>query len=283
MSYDILGAVRSGAVEASWSNLQSEHKGHHLIIGVMRDAMKFNEVPAMTWDRKVLDPNKKLDGVRLGVTAKEMQQIADLMYCMLPTPKVLDLVWEAAGKTGTQLESVVNVKGTIVAMSNIHDCHEAVEAAIAKAGGDRGGFIESVAKYWVLSNRLINGKFGVNQAVNYAWFTRQKGNGPGVTGTVNVWQTVGAAHDSSHQDPSQGVRLMYRTAKLLRAGATDWVEVDLWDIAGDPELAPLISHEGVLKTTRMLNVPLPEPVLVDGVLTMPETIIFGDPFADLVV
>lgn len=272
---NILELVRSGDVQVEWAELTSEYNGHKLVLSVMRDAMRFNNVPAMTWDRKIISA-KRFNGVRLAATAKELQEIADLLFGMLLTPKVCDLVWAEAGRSGTQLESVVSVKGRIVAVSHVHDVHEALEAALRKAGGDVGGFIESVGKYWVISNRLIGGKFGVNQAVNYAWFTRQRGNGLGVTKTANVWQTVGAAHNALHQDPSQAIRLMHRLARLLRAGSTEYEDVDLYDIAKDPELAGLISHEGVLQTTRMLNVPEPRPIaLADGTTQMPDILIIG--------
>ncbi len=275
MTLDLVQRLRSGQVHVDWMDLQVRYGGHELVVSVMRDALRFDNVPAMTWDRKLLDASKVYNGVRLAATAKEMQEIADLLFCMLPTPKILDLVWAEAGRTGTQLESVINLNGNIVAMSNIHDVHDAVEDAIAKAGGDRGGFIEAVGKYWVISNRLLNGRWGVNQAVNYGWFTRKRGNGRSVTNTIDVWQTLGAGHDSHHQDPSQVIRLMHRSARLLRARSHEWEDVDLVDVAKDPNLASLISHEGVLHTTRMVNVPEPQGVLVNGVMTLPEILILG--------
>jgi hypothetical protein len=187
-------------------------------------------------------------------------------------------VWSAAGDNdnGTQFQSVVNVKGDIVAISNIHDVHDAVEAALAAAGGDLGGFIAAVGKYWVLCNRLIGGTFGKLQAINYGWFHSGATN-QSVTGNGKVFQNIGGAHDCSHFDPSQVIRLMYRMGKLLRAGSTTWEDVDLAELALDPELAPLISHEGVLKTTRMPCVDEPMPVTeADGSITMPEMLIMGD-------
>lgn len=273
---DLIQRIKDGSVHVDWADLTSEHNGHKLVLSVMRDAMAFDAVPAMTWDRKVLDATKIYNGVRLAATAKEMQMIADMLFCMLPTPKILDLVWAEAGRTGAQLESVVVVKGKIVANSHIHDVHEALEEAILKAGGDRGGFVEATGKYWVICNWLLSGRFGINQAINYGWFTKGKGQGLGVTGTVHVHQTLGSRHDSTHQDPSQVIRLMHRMARLLRAGASDWEDVDLYDIAKDSELAGLISHEGVLKITRLPSVTEPQPIkLADGTIQMPEVLIFG--------
>ncbi len=291
---DLIDAIRAGRAHVSWGTLTSEHNGHQLKMSVFRDAMKFDGIPAMTWRRIPVpeghpDFGKVFDGVRMPVTAVEMQQIADLLGCMMLTPKLIDLIWLEAGKSGVQFESIVNLgppSYPIVAEADIHVVHRFIEAALAKAGGDNGGFIDSVGKYWVLCNAMLVGKFSalLQQAINYGWATKDKGNGPGVTGKVNMWQRIGAQHSFSHYDPSQVIRLVYRMAKLLRAGTTDWVDAALYDVATDPELAPLISHEGVLKVTRQQGVPEPPTVRqADGSYLLPETIILGDPQAALLV
>lgn len=203
-----------------------------------------------------------------------MQQVADLLGCMLLTPKVLDLVWQQAER---RFDPVINVNGQIVAMSDIHLVHEAIEAKIVKIGGDPKSLVASVGKYWVLSNRLLGGKFGIHQCVNYGWHA-SNATLAAVTPGLKVYQNPGAAHDSSHIDPSQVVRLMYRWAWLLRAGSNTWERIDLHTVATDPDLCPLISHEGVLKVLRMQDVPEPEPVKqADGTLLFPEVYILGDP------
>jgi len=245
--------------------------------------MKFDAVPDMTWEQnpKKLRSVNTLDGVRLATTAETLQEIADLLYCSLLTPKILDELWLEAGRTGTQLESVTRTN-VIVANSYIHDVHRALEKAIKAAGGDRGGFIEAVGKYWVLCNTLINGTdgrgapYGIKQAVNYAWFTRSKGKGRGVTNTSNVWQTIGSRHNCEHWDPSQVIRLMHRIAQLCRAGSETWEDVDVCDIMLDNQLSYLISHEGPLKVTRMPCVPVPQATtLADGTVQLPEQLILG--------
>jgi len=289
---EILARVNAAGddIHVSWGTLLSEHKGHQLKISVFRDAMKFDGIPAMRWTREPVpashpDHGKTYNGVRLPVTAVEMQKIADLTGCMMLTPKVVDLIWLEAAKTGRQFDSVVNLgPGKIVAEADIHTVHEHVEAALASAGGDNGGIIDSVGKYWVVCNAMTIGKYAAQQrqAVNYGWPTKGHGNGPGVTGKVNVWQTIGSQHDVGHYDPSQVIRLMYRTAMLLRAGSTDWEEVDLFDIAKDPELSWLISHEGPMKIVRQQGVPEPEATQgEDGAWSLPGIIIFGDPRQDL--
>lgn len=274
MAVDLLQWIRDGRANVKWGHLISKHNGHVLVVPAMRDAMTFDDVPSMRWNRTVINANDKRDGVRMASTAKELQEIADALFCMPFTPKMLDLMWIAAGDYGTRFNSIVNVGG-IVATANIHAVHDAVEKALAKAGGDIGGFIAAVGKYWVICNRLLGGKFGKNQAINYGWYhTAAKSRS--VLKTTNVFQMIAGAHDHHHFDPSQVIRLLYRMAKLLRAGSRVWEDIDLYEVAVDPELAGLISHEGVLKTTRMLAVPEPQPVTQDdGIILMPETLFLG--------
>lgn len=260
---DVVQFVKDGKAIVEWGYLTSDYNGNKLVFSAMKDAVKFNNIPALTWDRKLISGNSNLyDGVRLAATAEELQKIAYLSGCMLMTPKIADLLYHAAGSTnGTQLDSVVNVHGNIVAISNIHDVHLALEAAIAVAGGFKGGFVEAVGKYWVICYELLIGQFGAQQAANYAWFTKGHGNGPGVTNTINVWQTIGIRHNAMHQDPSQVIRLVYRKAKLLRAGSSTWEDADLYDILSDPKLAPLISHQGTFKTKSIACV-APTPQII---------------------
>lgn len=271
---DVVQLVKDGKARFEWAELKMVHEDKTLLIDVFRDAMKFDEVPAMTWDFKpIAGDDRKFNGVRLPASAKQLQEIADTLSCMLLTPKVVDQIWLQAG---LQFDSVVNIKGNIVAVSNIHDVHEAIEAVIAKLGGDPGDILIScVGKYWVLVNDLANSRFGQAACCNYGWCAK-KASGPGVTPGVQCWQRPGLAHDFHHWDPSQTIRLMYRFGTLI-VGNEAPRPVDLHDVATDPELAPLISHQGVLNYLRLPGVPEPEPTVADGVITLPEITIYGKP------
>jgi hypothetical protein len=81
---DIVQLVRDGQGRFEWADLISECNGMQLVLSVMRDAMKFNGVPAMTWKREPVasthpDAGKIYDGVRIPATAHELQEIADLL------------------------------------------------------------------------------------------------------------------------------------------------------------------------------------------------------------
>lgn len=279
-TFDPVQAVKDGNFHFEWATLHSEHNGHEAQIAVFRDAMKFDGVPAMTWSRTPIAGGKTYDGVRVAATAVELQQIADLLFCSLMTPKVIDMVWLQAGERddSVQFNAQVNIKGNIVAISNVHDVHEVIEKTLAKAGGDKGGLVTCVGKYWCLMNELANTqamKYGKAACCNYGW-CGSNASGPGITKGVKCWQRPGYAHDHHHQDPSQVIRLMYRMIRLKRAGADTWEEIDFHEIAGDAELAPLLTHQGTMKFLRQFGVPEPQPTRnEDGVLVMPSILIYG--------
>lgn len=266
---DIVQMVREGKGYFDWAEVISTHGDMKLAINVFRDAMKFDDQPAMTWDRKpIVGDTRVFDGVRLPATAGELQQIADLLGCMLLTPKVIDMLWLQAA---LKFDSIVNVKGQIVALTNIHDLHQAIENKITSIGGDDGTkLIDSVGKYWCLINELLNHApvSGGECCCNYGW-PAKTASGPGITPGTQVWQRPGFAHNILHFDPSQTIRLMHPSAILIHPDGLEEI-VNLRDIASNPDLAPLITHQGTLTYLRQAGVEqLPEM----GNITLPPTII----------
>ena len=270
MGIDVVQAVREGRGIFQWKEILREHNGYKLYISVFRDAMKFNDVPAMTWDFKVLDPGDLRDGVRLPSTAHQLQEIADLLHAMLMTPVVIE---ELPLQADLLFDCITSVNGIIVANTPIHAIHDAIEAELKKLGGDDGeSLIACVGKYWCLLNALFGrGKTAGDWiACNFGWI-RKRATGHGVTTRVQCYQRPGYKHNKLHWDPSQVIRLMNRIARLIYPDGRE-EHVDLHDIAKNLELAPLIHHNhGILKILRQRGVPELEPM--GSLLTMPEMII----------
>lgn len=236
---DVLAELKAGNAQVEWDEVLSEHEGHKLYIRVIRDGMK-------------------VGGVRVAASAKVLQQIADLLDSILLTPRVIDLIWQQAQ---VRFDPVINEKGVIVANMTSEHYSTLVDAEVEKKGGDQGGLIDSIGKYWVLSNRLAQAglEFGKANACNYGWLS-STGQYRAITPGLKLWQEPGYRHNDDHVDPSQLVRLMARGARLIRAGGDGEEQVDLVDVVGDPALAPLVNHDGVLRYLRMANVPpLEEP------------------------
>jgi hypothetical protein len=281
---DVVQLVKDSKGKFEWTEVCSENaRGDKLFISVMRDAMKFDDMPAMTWDYKPVyvvkdgvkvEDDRLFDGVRMPATAHELQQIADLVSGMLMTPLVIGLLWLQAG---LKFDSVVNVKGKIVATSNIHDVHEAIEAAITKLGGDDGTkLVDCVGKFWCLINDLNYKGIveGDECACNYGWFAKQA-SGPGLTPGTQCWQRPGFKHNKQHWDPSQTIRFMYQWGRLVRADGSEKY-VLLTDIAQDPDLCSLLTHDGKpLTYLRQKGVDKLEPLVEPGVITLPMLTIEG--------
>jgi len=278
---DVVQLVKDGKGIFEYAPVRiSDDRGNMLVEQVFRDGMKFDDLPSMKWNRKpIAGDDRRWDGVRLGMTGIEMQKICYLLNCMMLTPKEHDHTWDEAGKTGTRFDmagmvpgtkwvngQAVNTGKTITAVANIHDNHVHLEKAIAKAGGDKGGHICVVGKYWVLCNALFTRKFATRkdskgrplpniQAINYGWYSKEA-KYKSVTGIYRVYQDIGGAHPDSHFDPSQLCKLKYRWALLIPKGEEPR-EVDLYELSQDPKWCHLVSHEGPLKTVWLPSTPPP--------------------------
>lgn len=214
------------------------------------------------------------DGVRQPATAAQMQRFADAIGCMLLTPLLADLVWRQAA---LRFDAVVSVGGRIVAQCEPAVVSAAIDQRIAEAGGaPADGIVACVGKQWVVTNALDRRglRYGRRTAANYGWFSSMTPAARcGVTGRdVHPWQTIGTRHNDEHVDPSQVVRLVDRTARLDHADGASYV-VDLVALAQNPELVPLVNHDGPLRVTRQPSVEGPtEPV---GVIVLPGDRIVG--------
>jgi hypothetical protein len=265
---DVVELVKDIECKFEWTEVCSEYKGYKLYIKVFRDAMKFDNIPALQWNFK-LDFNdiKIYNGVRLPASAHQLQTIAYLLDSMLLTPKVIDLINLQSQLT---FNAIVSVGGEIVATSNITDVHSKIEEEIAKLGGDDGTkLISCVGKYWCLMNKLRNSiTRGDYTACNYGWFATDA-SGPGITKGTRCWQRPGYRHNKMHYDPSQTIRLMHRKARLVHPDGTE-VKVDLYDIALNDELAYLLHHEGKLTYLEQQGVEKPAFPYVKPVVVTPE-------------
>lgn len=265
---DVVEEVAEGRARIEWSTVTAKHKDLELAIYVFRDAAKFDGIPALRWDFTLVPPDdvwhtaKTFDGVRLPASALQLQKIADLTGSMLLTPKVIDLLWIQAGLKFNPVINTPSYPGApsndvrIVATSHIHLVHQLIEEKIAKLGGDNGKLVSCVGKYWCLHQSLAgHTKHGTKTACNYGW-PSPGALYLGVTPGIKVWQGPGFRHDHHHWDPSQTIRLMYRKAALRKPWSTEIV--DLYDVATDPALAPLIAYDGKpLTYLRQAGEPIP--------------------------
>jgi hypothetical protein len=227
-------AIYNGSVVVDWSSITFEHKDYKAELRVSSDALQIGE------------PG---DSVRICVSAVLQQHIADWFDCILPTPKISDKIWqEAAVKLIPHPQTPDAQMGYTSRMAK-HS--KAIDNELSTKNYQKGDLISTVGKDWILVKKLLSKE---SLAANYGWHFAGS-NFQGIKGEATVSipggrliQGVGTAHNNLHEDYSQICRLIYRYCTV------NGDKKDLADILSDPELAPLISHEGPLGFWRMPGV-----------------------------
>ena len=221
-------ALKNNSIEFEFNSITAVGKAGELCFEVFADAAK-------------------IDGVRFMVTAIETQELADALGLMMSTPKIEDLICIDADVT---ISPITQINGKITALASSKDYSTAIDKLL-KGKDLFGKMVSTVGKSWVLTNRLAqgSGQYGVHTACNYGW-VHPSSRYNAVTTGLKCWQTPGYAHNDVHTDASQVLRLVNPKCTLRRANSGIWEMVDLQDVLRDKELAPMVSHEGVLKVLR---------------------------------
>ncbi len=217
------------------------------------------------------------DSFRPAVKAKTQQKIADELNAVMPTAKLSDDTYRQAH---IRLKPVTLGTHNMTGTSRMIRHHNDVERQLTdKAAGLslKDSIIAPVGKDWIMSRRLLGGPTVNNQpaAINYGW--HGGGGSRSVTSPpIRLWQSPGMGHSYEHQDYSQVVRLVSRLVSVcmpaslslssfgafvpgksapgvcqeglscpLPEGGEGTVRcMDIYDLAQDPELWPLLSHNG---------------------------------------
>ena len=223
----ILAAVRGGNMApVTWSTVACSVGGHSISLLVSSDALRIGTAA---------------DAVRVSVTPCTMQQIADMLGCVLPTSRICDLIWEQA--------TVQIPPHIMTADSHMADTSRMAEydAAVTQLVDGRRGLIENIGKAWCLTNKLVG---QIDKAANYGWYDSSAPyrSGPTEQGPYHLWQMLATAHNLEHVDYSQVMRLVSRVCTV------DGRVCDLRDVLTDPTLAALASDEGPLQMVRLAGV-----------------------------
>lgn len=199
----------------------------------------------------------KLDGVRVPVTARLAQAIADQRGFTLPTPKMVDLAHAAAGKT---LRAIPLPISSSVATTEKYSLR--LDAA---AGPEK--FVRTTGKDWVIHPRMSSRvaiNYGMHDVAAPYWNDQR---------TWRVWQPEGGTHSPEHQDYSQ---LLTAYSRIVQFHDGTWMDVE--DVLTDEErwralsyvkpnltsYIPLHSYEGIHVSGKQSwtdGLDLPEVVL----------------------
>jgi len=167
------------------------------------------------------------DFLRTPMTPISAQIIADQYDLALPTVKIVDAIYQAAGvkldprpfKPGPKMVTVGElIRHNKVIQSSLHD-------QIPKS------LVAGHKKDIVVSNTLLRKP---NRVAIYGWHLR----------SGSAIQPLTTVHGAWYADYSHGVRLMAKTMVINN------VTYKVADVLKDPELSALISYEGPMKTVR---------------------------------
>lgn len=222
-SQQILDLVRAGRGEYRYAVIETASGEKRARIPVFADALA-------------------IDGVRVNVTARAEQQIADALGAHLLTQKLADEIhrqadlrlnpmpqgWYADGPGG---------RATMSELRRMFDYQRILENAV---GDVSYKLATNIGKDWLLDSAQFqagkNPRNGLpwNQiGTNYGWFER---NGKPL-------QPMGRAHSIDHGDYSQLVRLVSKDIEVSDDGGKTYRPALFSDILTDPQYFSLVSYE----------------------------------------
>ncbi len=169
------------------------------------------------------------DSVRVPMNPITAQKLADQFGCILPTAKMVDLIYRAAE---TKLPPAPKPPGP--QMTSIPYYLEHQSSIQSQLGGDRfqGKLVAGHKKDIVLTNRLATQP---RKVAIYGW---HRLNGRPI-------QPVSLVHGIHYADYSHGLRLVY--GQMVINGSSMAVR----DVLRDAKLSALLSNEGPLRVLRV--------------------------------
>jgi hypothetical protein len=243
----ILNAAATGAMTYQWAQVASQIPGHTATFAVFADAAK-------------------IDGLRVGVGARVLQQIADTIGASLLTPRLQDLMYQQAPTkilpwldyTGAVFPWAGKYPSKMQSAEWFRRSTAGIDKLLAAAGYKPGTLAQGMGKPWMLDNDLLTHP---GMAENYGFYVPRsklsggKYQGVGVEPSVSLpeiacLQGRGWKHPLDQDDYSELIVLVSRQCVV------DGDNRDFADVLRDPVLSALVSHQGPLKVVRQPGVPL---------------------------
>lgn len=175
------------------------------------------------------------DYLRLPLTPKTAQSIANLTGSLLPTPKISQLIWQNAATLGIQLlPRPQNNRGANLSDYALHDA--TIDQQLQAAG--KTGLISGHKKDVIVSNIAKPQKVLI-----YGWFwpASMTQIPAGFSQPIQARSNI---HGDFYVDYSHGIRLV--SPQMMVDGATMLTE----DVLRDPTLSSMLSDEGPLRFMR---------------------------------
>jgi hypothetical protein len=167
------------------------------------------------------------DYVRVPLNPKSAQTICDAFGCMLPTRKLVNIIWDAAAVKLTPQNMPPTSRMTTTDWFVKHDA--LIDVSLTKKKAVIGQLVAGHKKDVVVTKKIEGIK---DKVAIYGW---HQSDGKPIQG-LNA-----GSHDAGYADYSHGIRLVSRFANL------DGTEIDLRSLLLDPNMCSTISDEGILK------------------------------------
>lgn len=201
-----------------WVGVSVSYNDHKGVFVVAEDALSLGE------------PD---DFFRCNFTYAASQHICDALGLVLPTSKMVDLVY-------SQAENVCEprIQAPSAAMSSTNAMVKHSSDINRLLDGKGSGLTCNVGKWWVISKEA----FALpSRAVNYGWFSNSSPY-RSANGLRHVWQPVSTAHNFYHRDYSQVLVPVWKEMLV------DGVVVPIEYVISNPELCRMISYDGPLSS-----------------------------------
>lgn len=261
----ILDAIRKGEhFPITWQAVPLRpHEGHTGIVFVTQDAIKVG----------------REDPVRIAMTAPGAQRVANELGALLPTTEIIDTAWRHSLDDGIAFDAITGPSDATMDDTAVMLEHD---REIERVRAGRMGLLVNSGKHWALTNKLITSP---GRAANYGFFS-SRGKYRTLSG-LQCWQPLSTAHTypPSSSDTDMGGQCDYSQKLWLMLGelVVDGRLRPFAEVASDPELAPLVSSEGILRVLRYpavsvdgLTPPLPFPDSTS--LTFSRVLELGSPY-----
>ncbi len=169
------------------------------------------------------------DFVRVPLNPLSAQRVADEFGCVLPTKKMVDLVWKAAS---VKLEpQPIPPDSKMSTTKRFVEHNRKVQAVL----NGRRGLVAGHKKDVVVTNRLLDAAGKVlHKVAIYGWQY--------LTGKV-IQDLNPRDHDDKYADYSHGIRLVAERCEL------DGSLIDVRSVLTDPVLCALLTDEGPMRIT----------------------------------
>jgi hypothetical protein len=170
------------------------------------------------------------DYLYIPMTPSTAQYLADNMNCLLPTKKIVDVIYAQAETKLKPQPIPPSDKMTTIPVFKQHT--DSIKQQITQIGLNRSGnnIIAGHKKDIIISNKIYSNDRNYERVVIYGWHLSVN----------NPIQPVYNGHIAEYADYSHGVRLIFKTAVVNG----DSVQVE--DILKDSNLSKLLSSEGVI-------------------------------------